>query len=561
MKSKLCVVVCTALASLAGCSVAIRTEEAKISNNRVMGEGIAYYLPKTIVDLEQPVTLKRPGGALTEAWEKGEPICRDLGVPDTEPIPIDPVKAQKSRLEFGIPKLAPRVVADTDHLYKADVSSGIFASVSAAIELNQEGILGKSSSSFVNDTYEIVGSVAKTTIAVALRSVVPISPVIDIGNVAVNAFAKQSKVLTNKNSPLLGFEMLSPDDRAIFNKGVEFEAKKKLELSNKCTALRKRFADSKLELTATCGHWRGLRSCVESSAAELDEQIKVRGQFQKEQFEKPSLDAEQLREYIALVNTEIARAEKKLADDLKLYGVEEAPADLQFILRAEIGDLLGRRESVLRGEPISTVKPDLVINHKNVDLLAISSANSAGIPHLKVVYDLLADANSDEFRYTLEPSIRVKVRNDAQIQTQPVEPGGFRYRVPLEVSIKTTMTKKSPKDEPRGYYAWREVVPLAHFGPIASLNSAFKGKGGTVALELWPQTGGLKNVAIGTTAVPTAAVTSLIDKAEPRLLADRTTERLTAQAARLNAEAALAEAQRKLACIEAPGGSATACSK
>jgi hypothetical protein len=556
-----CIVVCAALASLAGCSVAIRTEEAKISNNRVMGEGIAYYLPKTIVDLEQPVTLKRPGGALTEAWEKGEQVCRDLGVPDTEPIPIDPVKAQKARLEFGIPKLAPRVVADTEHLYKADITSGVFASVSTAIDLNPGGILGKSSSSVVNNTYEIATSLAKTAIGVALRAAVPVSATADVVAEAARNFiaAQNSRSPFKRNEVFQSFR--GSNDLNLFTAAVEVEKKNKSELAAKCIGLRKLFSDSKLEIIATCGHWRGLRSCVESSAANLDEQIKVLSQFQREQIEKPSLDAEQLREYIAMINAEMARAEKKLSDDLKLYGVDEAPADLQFVLRAEIGDLLGSREAVLRGERISAVKPDLVLNSKTVGLLAISPVNSSGAPHLKAVYDLLADTNSDEFRYTLEPSIRSKLKNAVELPAQPVESGGFKYRVPLEVSIKTTMTKVSPKIKPLDFYAWSEVVPLAHFGPIASLNSVFKGKGGSVAFELWDQTGGLKKVAIGTEALPTSAVTGVIEKAEPRLLADRTTERLTAQAARLNAEAALAEAQRKLACIEAPGGSATACSK
>jgi hypothetical protein len=97
---------------------------------------------------------------------------------------------------------------------------------------------------------------------------------------------------------------------------------------------------------------------------------------------------------------------------------------------------------------------------------------------------------------------------------------GYRYRVP--VSAPTTLTVY--KDSSKGAFAFGPATDqkvIAQYGPIAALPSSFKGKGGHVLVKHWPDSGGLQTVEIGAEALPTSAVTDVIDSASEQLKARR----------------------------------------
>ena len=80
------------------------------------------------------------------------------------------------------------------------------------------------------------------------------------------------------------------------------------------------------------------------------------------------------------------------------------------------------------------------------------------------------------------------------------------------------------KDADKAAYAFGPVIDkrvVAQYGPIAALPSSFKGKGGHVLVKHWPDSGGLQTVEIGAEALPTSAVTNVIDTASEQLKARR----------------------------------------
>ena len=99
---------------------------------------------------------------------------------------------------------------------------------------------------------------------------------------------------------------------------------------------------------------------------------------------------------------------------------------------------------------------------------------------------------------------------------------GFYYRVPRPTEVRfkaftetvTTDKDKTPKTiESEVTGPIREKRLIAQHGVLAALNSRFKGQGGKVNLKVWPDSGGIQSVEIGSTALPTAVVTGQIDGA------------------------------------------------
>lgn len=88
---------------------------------------------------------------------------------------------------------------------------------------------------------------------------------------------------------------------------------------------------------------------------------------------------------------------------------------------------------------------------------------------------------------------------------------GYHYRVPVPGKLVVRCHGNGDLCATTGTVVGKGNVPVAQYGPIASLPSKFKGKGGKVQLSLNPLTGGLSKVEIGSEAVASATVTGPLE--------------------------------------------------
>ena len=107
--------------------------------------------------------------------------------------------------------------------------------------------------------------------------------------------------------------------------------------------------------------------------------------------------------------------------------------------------------------------------------------------------------------------------------------GGFRYRLPRMGALRVELYQNTTQETTP---LLSGLVPIAQYGPIAALPSRFEGKGGSVELAASDVTGGLSKVAIGSDAVPAAAVTAPLESIGGVITARREGKEKKAQAER-----------------------------
>lgn len=105
---------------------------------------------------------------------------------------------------------------------------------------------------------------------------------------------------------------------------------------------------------------------------------------------------------------------------------------------------------------------------------------------------------------------------------------GFRYRIPR--TGKLVVTVKQGTNE--AVTLLSTSVPIAQYGPVATLPSRFEGKGGSVEFAGSDITGSLLTVSIGAEAAPATALTAPIDSAADIAVARRQRKEAKAQAER-----------------------------
>ncbi len=126
----------------------------------------------------------------------------------------------------------------------------------------------------------------------------------------------------------------------------------------------------------------------------------------------------------------------------------------------------------------------------------------------------LADILKDRISFYAGLAPKVQIPKCENAACREPDPAGYRYRIPalgqltlyaLEVADPLDHSKDKRHD------LVVDAIPVAQYGPVASLPSRFEGKGGSVELAISPITGGLKKVTIGSDALPATAVTAPLE--------------------------------------------------
>lgn len=481
---------------LNGCAVSIRSSEATIDSRGVMrGEGIAYYLPKTLLEVEQPVTLIPAGGALIDKWAGMNRICEENADQG-----LNPIEPPSPKIVLGSALVKPRVTADTSKLYRAEFDSQIFSSLESTLDLGPTGVLGKADSSVTNNTYQFVAAVAKAAISLAT------SPVRGLA----------SKVIeTERTKPSVSKKTL-----------LEIPA-------SACFKQREYWGKVDLEKPISCKDVVTINACVKDVSDRLDSSLKKRQALLDAETSKPTQKGPDLKELISQSDTVIEADRNALAEAYALYGVGDGPSPVKFVLKFAAFE-------PTRNKPSWAVDWKKSLLDGTLTILPFDDLALGQISTLRTLLNDSANGYSHQLKVEAESLPIHSADSDAAGPLQ-----GYRYRIPIEAAVSLAVFdgKKSELQ------AVKMIQPIAQLGPIASLNSRFKGKAGKVKLELWPETGGLKSVTLGSTALPTAEITGVIDKGVERLTADRTLERIKAQTAQLEAEAARIKAEALLKCL------------
>jgi hypothetical protein len=103
---------------------------------------------------------------------------------------------------------------------------------------------------------------------------------------------------------------------------------------------------------------------------------------------------------------------------------------------------------------------------------------------------------------------------------------GFRYRIPRTGKLVVTVTQGTNA----ALTLLSTSIPIAQYGPIATLPSRFEGKGGSVEFTGSDITGSLLTVNIGAEAAPATAITGPIDSVADAAVARRQRKEKKAQA-------------------------------
>lgn len=119
---------------------------------------------------------------------------------------------------------------------------------------------------------------------------------------------------------------------------------------------------------------------------------------------------------------------------------------------------------------------------------------------------------------------------------------GYRYRVPVAGALTLECTQKATSDAftsicPTSNYGVivQTELPIAQYGPIASLPREFKGKGATVSLGIHPLSAGIKNVELGVEAISAKSITDALGSVRTAV-EDKKKRDAEQEQAKLNAE-------------------------
>jgi hypothetical protein len=421
----------------------------------IPGGGVVYALPKTDFEIVQPVKVKVPtAGPLQDIYENCQRACQATGDNVTDGA-CD--FSNEPKVTYLPPELRTVSAPDYSRLYQVSPSADLFQTLDFKFSILANGVLESADTSATNMAYEVVSSLVGTAIKV------------------VGAAGRSARMdLQSRNTKIA---KVKPRSCYAVSTDVDTLTKSKTG-------------------TLQCPLVHEIESCL----APLNKVVEAERSAVNKLFDaaaKSKFDAELLAALAANRRERVNAAIAKRDEAASLYGLGEGKpkeASYQVVL-----PLPGPLE--------------FTSDQKDVNLGAAVTAGSARISS--------SAENAVELLPILTGNLKAATRTYRVVTTMPANMkagvegpamgNGYRYRVPTAAATTlTAYTDSLAKTPIFGPFMDRKVI--AQYGPVAALPSGFKGKSGRVMVKLWPDSGGLQTVEIGAEAIPTSAVTGVIDE-------------------------------------------------
>jgi hypothetical protein len=514
IRSLAAMTVAATLGSLSsGCGVTLEATHMS-ATEATKGEGVVYALPRTALAIAQPVNLVLSGGGEFGNWETCAKVC-------SAQAPDDVIKDScrfdiKPKITFGGPDVIGTSEADPAHVYRVAISPGWFETVNHKFVVGADGVLTATENSASNMGYEIASEVLKM--------------------VAQGA----KTVLGAPRGSQTAAEQLAA--RTTIIEMAKVTAKPRLA---QCFDLQARLKVlyKKLQDEVDCPTVKLISACLADTEKEVEAMKAAHSAAVKDAYTKGK-DADTLKFVDDRGKALVAEAEAKSASARALYGI--SPGTTTKIAYVVTTPLLTPQDVAILLPDGQQFTPDTAtivlardINDGKAIVTSTHEAADKGRPFLVESlsgYTIKADIKSKDGGRSgrcLAPifSNRVDCREP--------DTGGYRYRLPAQGEVTLILADSTSKAV---YKAVREI-PIAQYGLIATMPSHFRGKGGKVNVKLHPATGALQEAEIGGDALPTTAVTDVVDKVKERVEARRSVD---PELATLKREAEIADLKKKI---------------
>lgn len=458
---------------LSGCGVTLEatrvmpseagSKAGKVAPSQINGEGIVYALPRTEFEIVQPIKLKfSTAGGLRDTFGSCKRACgaNPSSVADACDFSTAP------SVLFAPPELRTNSVPDYAHLYQITPSADLFQSLTFKFEIASNGVVDKIDATASNTGFEVVSSVASTLLKVA------------------GAPAARAAVEANSRSA-------GSPRRTCY------------QVSNDVTSLLKQESGA-----LTCNLAKEIEVCLTS----YEQDVKTAQKAIDAVFDRAQGTAQKADLVAAIAvnrRDRLTAATQRRDEAASLFGLAEGK-DVEAVYQAILP--MGGPEKDFQPHAREATLGSTVISGAT---RIVGMSDNAGSFLPKLLQPLKVSTR----HYSVASAMPSVV--DVSKSDELAAPGkGYRYRVP--VSAPTVLTVF--KDPDKAAYAFGPVIDnrvVAQYGPIAALPSSFKGKSGHVLVKHWPDSGGLQTVEIGAEALPTSAVTNVIDTASEQLKARR----------------------------------------
>lgn len=418
-----------------------------------------YALPRTELEVVQPVKLKVPThGLLANTVDSCRRACKatDGNVRDDAcSFSIAP------SLSFLPSELRTTAVADLERQYQVRPSAGMFQSTNFKLENASNGVLDNMDSSQSNLAYEVLSDGLKVAVKLAAMAMPSMVMATDMKNIPNGKRSKSN----------------------CYDTSVQIAS----------------LAESK-EGTLSCSLLDEIDTCMDPYLKEVTKQKSALNDlFHKAETQK--IDAKLLANIAANRREQLDAAVAKRDDAASIYGLDagkDKEASYQIIL-----PMGGPPE--FTGFTSKASMTDIIKGgHARI---AATSDNGA-----EMMGTLAALAKEQTRYYVATSTMPARISFAMNLDAEP-QGNGYKYRVP--VLAQTSLTVYKDKDEKQEDKVFGPVIDrkiIAQYGPIAAMPSTFYGKGGKVALKLWPESGALKVVEVGADAIPASSVTGVLDE-------------------------------------------------
>jgi len=458
--------------ALSGCGVTLEATRIKPSEagigagllapSQIKGEGIVYALPRSEFEIVQPIKLKfSTSGGLRDTFGTCRRAC--AANPDSVADACD-FSAAPSVL-FASPELRTNSVPDYAHLYQVTPSADLFQSLTFKFEIASNGVVDKIDATASNTGFEVASSVASTLLKAA-------------GAPAARAAVEAS------------------------SRSAGTARRSCYQVSNDVASVLKQESG-----TLTCGLVKEIDFCLTS----YEQDVKTAQKAIDDVFDRAQGSAQKADLVAAIAanrRDRLAAATQRRDEAASLFGLADGK-DVEAVYQAILP--MGGPDEFQPYAREATLGPTVVSGATRI----IGMSDNAGTFLPKLLQSLKASTRHYTVASAMPPLFDVFKSDEVAVLGK-----GYRYRVP--VSAPTVLTVF--KDADKAAYAFGPVIDkrvVAQYGPIAALPSSFKGKGGHVLVKHWPDSGGLQTVEIGAEALPTSAVTNVIDTASEQLKARR----------------------------------------
>lgn len=434
----------------------------QLAPTQIRGEGIVYALPRTEFEVLQPIKLTfSTAGALRGIYGNCKRAC------DADPTNVADACdfSTAPNLRFAPPELRTNSVPDYARLYKVTPSADLFQSLTFKFEIASNGVVDKIDTTASNTGFEVVSTVASALLKVA------------------GAPAARAAVEAN-------------------NRNAGSPRRTCYQISNDVTALLKGESG-----TLSCPIAKEIDLCLGTYEKDIrDAQKGIDNVFDQAQRGAPKAD---LVAAIAANRRERLSAAIQRRDEAAgLFGLADGK-DVEAVYQAILP--MGGPDEFQSYVREVTLGPTVTSGTTRI----VSMSDNAGsflsklLPPLKL--------STRHYRVTsAAPTVFDVLQSDEADSLG----AGYRYRVPVSAPVELAAFT-DPRKATYAFGPSTDKKVVAQYGLIAALPSSFKGKSGHVLVKHWPESGGLQTVEIGAEALPTSAVTSVIDTASEQLKARR----------------------------------------